>query len=413
MALSLKDRLAQKQQQTPKTGLASRFGNKSAATSPLKQKLGGGGGGSSIRNRFQKRSASVLDKTWEDRNERSKGGSTGRPLFNQELMAQFGIEDFKTTVGDRFIEILPISFEANQAYFTEISVHFGVGFANDAFICMQRFNRQRCYRCERQAVMWRDQVTYTKDQAKALYPTDRAVYLLWERTKELIDGEEPDFTFQIWAAPKSKVHSEIQEKVRDKLHRHTLDISDVHEGGEGRTVGFTIVKQGDFPDYKAFDLIPRETPIPDEVLEKLASIVEYANEQGYTNALEVFYNLHEYDELKEAMETEEEMMDDQQSEAQHSNGPASRFNRPSLQSKATPQQQPPQQDPANDEEAIMQELETIQNELLLICNNPLKWRKWCNDNDYAAALEMDPTEAVSAIIDDMYEKAMADIRGPL
>lgn len=407
MVMSVKDRLAaRKAQQDDKPqsklgALKSRLGNKDTGSS----------GGGSIRNKFKKRDQSVLDKTYDDRNERSKAGGMGRPIFNQDLMANYGIEDFMTTTGDRFVEVLPISFKPTVPYFREIPVHFGVGFANDAFICMHRFRGQqatshRCYRCERQQIMWRDQQTYTKDQAKAMYPTDRACYLLWERTKELIEGESPDYTFKLWASPKSKVHSEIQEKVRDKLHRVTLDISDVNEGGDGRTVGFTIVKQGDFPDYKAFDLIPREDPIPDEVLEKLDQIIRDAEDQGFDNCIDMFFNLPEYDEVKESMatEVEEEQKPDDDS-------PANRRSLRPASSQSDTSDDNVKGDLAAAEEDIMNELEQLQAELEVISQNKFKWRKWCVDNDYESALDMDIVEAVPAIIDDLYEKAMADLTG--
>lgn len=351
-------------------------------------------GGSSLRNKFKRRDQSVLDKTYEDRNSRSKGGSGGKTIFNHELMEKFGIEDFTTTVGDHFIEILPISFNPIEPYFEEVAVHFGVGISNDAYICMQRYKQRKCYRCETQNIMYRDQETYTKDQAKKLYPTDRCAYLLWERTKELIDGEEPDYTFKLWAAPKTKVHSEIQEKARDKINRITLDISDISEVGDGRTVGFTIVKQGDFPDYKAFDLIQRNEPIPDIVLDKLNEIISTSEKEGYNNCIQMFFNIPEYDEIKESMATE--VFTDEFGSNTEKQGETSGL-RKKLKSKEEETEDP--------EEKLVKELQVIETELIEISKNPLKWRKWCKENSYEEALEMDKTEAIQAIIDDMYEKA--------
>jgi hypothetical protein len=228
---------------------------------------------------------------------------------------------------------------------------------------------------------------------------------MWERTKELVEGESPDYVFKLWAAPKQKVHSEIQEKVRNKINRTTLDISDVSIDGEGKTVGFTIVKQGDYPDYKAFDLIPREQPIPDEVIVKLERIITAAEEQGYSNCIEMFYNIPTYEEIKESMDTEEELVADQTSQ-QINTGVGNRL-RPSLQS-----QPPTNQDPVAVAEAELQsELAEIQKEMESVSTNPLRWRKWCTDNGYSEALSMDVAEAIPAIIDDLYDKGMADITG--
>lgn len=378
-------------------GLKNRMGNQLAARS---NKPAGGG----LRSKFQKRSSSVLEKTYEDRNERSKAGGSGRPIFNQELMSQFGIEDFKTTQGDRFVEILPVSFDPEVPYHKELSVHFGVGFNNDAFICVNRLNNGRCYRCEFQKRMWRDQDTYTKDDTKALYPYDRAVFLMWERTKELVDGETPDYTFQLWAAPKKKVHGEIQEKVRNKITHKTLDVSDVSIDGDGRTVSFTIKKnKGDYPEYRAFDLLERDMPIPDEVINKLESIISYANEQGFDNCLEMFYNIPEYDEVKESMETEIDE-DETTSNTSETTGSPRRSLRPNNQPSAEPTTGTSS---AGNEDEIMAYLEEVQAELEAAKANPLKWRKWCKDNDYEDAIGMNTDEAIPAIIDDLYEKMTA------
>lgn len=363
---------------------------------------------SSLRNKFKKRDQTVLDRTYEDRNERSKSSSVGKTLFNQELMAECGIEDFATTIGDRFIEILPISFDPLIPYFKELSVHFGVGFAKDAYLCLNRFKSNsirhngRCYRCERQQVMWRDQDTFTKDQTKELYPLDRACYLIWERTKELVDGESPDFVFKLWAAPKVKVHSEIQEKVRDKLHRTTLDISDLSVNGDGRTVSFTIVKGGKYPDYKAFDLIKRDEPIPEEVINKLDEIIQLAESQGFSNCIEMFLNIPKYEEIQESMATDDEDTaagdSDQDTTGKH----------PLATSNQCQQEQPAD---SIDDTELLSALEDMQTEMEETAKKPLIWRKWLKDNGYDSVIGTDPLEAIPLIINDMYEKEIARLSG--
>lgn len=409
--MNIRERLAQKKAASNPSSLRDRL-NKNKGGSTLKRSISSGTSNTGgIRNKFKKREQSVLDKTYESRDEQSKFGGVGKPLFNQELMKQFEIEDFKTSPGDRFVEILPISFDPTVPYFKEISVHFGVGFNNDAFICLNRLNQGRCYRCEFQQKMWRDQETYTKDQTKQLYPMDRCVYLMWERTKELVEGESPDFTFQLWAAPKKKVHFEIQEKVRNKITKETLDISDLSIDGDGRTISFTIQKnKGSFPEYRAFDLLQRDVPIPDEVVMKLEEIVNYSQEQGYNNCLEMFYNIPDYDEIKESMETE---FDDDNSESNETptgttGQQRTSFNRSNVSS--TPSNTGTSQGDSEEEE-IMAYLEELQGELEVISKNPLKWRKWCNENDYSDALGMSTDEAITAIIDDMYEKTIAEMKG--
>ena len=386
MVMSLKERLANK------------------TTSKLKGKLQSKSSGGGIRDKFKKRSQTILDKTYEDRDERSKSGSMARSIFNKELMAQYGIEDFQTTIGDRFVEVLPISFNDDIPYYKEIAVHFGVGFQNDSFICMARYQAgQRCYRCETQSKMWNDN-NFTKDQAKKLYPTDRACYLLWERTKELLEGESPDYSLKLWASPKTKVHSEIQAKVRDKINRTTLDISDVSENGDGRTVGFSILKKGEWPDYKAFDLVPRDISIPSEILEQLEQLILDAEKLGFNNCIEMFFNIPKYEDIKESMETED--MDNKEQPDETTSKKS--FKRSLLQSNQNDDTKTNPIDPVVVEKEIMAALEEVQTELETISKSKFKWIKWCKENNYEDALEMDIVEAIPAIIDDMYEKEIAN-----
>jgi hypothetical protein len=367
----------------------------------------------SLRDKFKKRDQSTLDTIYAERDQRTKSSSMAKTVFNSELMEKYGITNFSTTLGDRFIEIMPLSFDVKEPYYKQISVHFGVGLQNDAYVCMARYQTgKRCYRCEVQQTMWRDQQTYTKDETKLLYPTDRACYLLWDRTKELIDNESPDYTLQLWAAPKGKVHAEIQAKVRDRISGHTIDISDLStdEDSEGRTVGFTIVKKGEWPDYKAFDLIQRDKPIPNEIVNKLAKIIEDANELGYPNAIEMFINFPEYDEIRESMQTETPVKETSKTGPVASLRQSFRENyAPSEEEVLTEEQE--KQNFKEFEKNLMEELEELQGELESICQNKIKWRKWCKDNDYEMALELDIVEAVPAIIDDIYEKEMAKAMG--
>ena len=131
-------------------------------------------------------------------------------------------------------------------------------------ICPQRYNQSRCFRCEEQQKKIRALTRGDKytDEIKKLFPSDRVVYIGWNRTEELTKDKKPEYKLSIWAAPKTKVHEELQNRARNKKTEMSLDISDVSEDGEGRTVYFELTKQGDFPTYKGIDLKERDEPIP-------------------------------------------------------------------------------------------------------------------------------------------------------
>jgi hypothetical protein len=371
--------------------------------------LGGGivkKSGGSLASKFQKRSRSVLDKTYESRETRSKAGSMGKQIFEKEILEEFSITEFQPTSGDRFIEILPISFDPNVPYFRETSVHFTVGFSNDQFICPYRFLGQRCYRCEIQQKMFRVNNSVT-DEIKRLYPSDRIIYLLWERTKELLEEEPPDYSLQLWNAPKTKVHAKIQNLTRDKIKRTTLDISDVSTD-EGRTIGLTISRQGDFPDYSGFELHQRQGPIPEPILEQLEAIILKADEQGYQKcSLDMFFHFADYDEIKESMQTEEDGSE-QETEEGSETTVKQRFPRQQKEEQGASQVTITKEDV---ERETLEYCENLQNELTEASS--FTFNKWCKENKYSEAIGMDKSEAIEAIVEDIYTNMMAESDIPL
>jgi hypothetical protein len=354
--------------------------------------IGSGG----LASKFQKRSQTVLDKTYESREDRSKAGGMGKLIFEKEIMEEFHLTEFQPTAGDRFFEILPISFDPSIPYFRETCVHFSVGFSQDQFICPHRFLGQKCYRCEVQQRLFRVNKSVT-DEIKRLYPSDRIIYLLWERTKELLEEEAPNFSLQLWNAPKKKVHSKIQNLTRDKLKRTTLDISDVTIE-EGRTIGITIERQGDFPDYSGFELHPRQAPIPEEVLEQIEAIIVTAEERGFLKySLDMFLHIPEYDEIKESQLTED---DDVQKPADDDSN-TKRF--PRQDKKEEAHQEKTKEDI---EKEILKYCEELNTELVEM--KSFGFNKWCRENKYEEAVGMDKTEAIEAIIEDVYSKLLAE-----
>jgi hypothetical protein len=391
---------------------------------------GGGtaiGGGSKLRDKFVKRDTGTLEKTYEERDKQTKAGSMGKSIWNLEMLEQYGIEEWQPhqTVGDHFFEIMPVSFIAHVPYHFETCVHFAVGFAKDAFICPQLSHRKPCFRCETQAKLYRKKDEYLnsgmsedkfKDIAKKYYPQDRILYLIWERTQELLGEEAANHILKVWNAPKVAVHQEIQNKVRDKINRTTLDISDVHPGGEGRTIAMEVTKRktsrGTFPGYSAFDLHKRENPIPDEILEQLDVITTDAQEQGFKNAIEMFLHYADYEEIKESMATEEMEEEDTDVEQAAANKPSSLRQRLRQKEEAENEAATGASDVGQstvDETLAQIEAECAELKEELTSMSSIKFKAWCNKNDYKVALEFDnQIEAAEAIVEDIYEKLIEE-----
>lgn len=353
---------------------------------------------SELASKFKKRTASILDKTYQQRGDKSKASSMGKLIYNQEIMEQFDIKEFRVSefMGERYMELLPPTFNPEVPYFLEVPVHYQVGLMKDAYICLTRYKGKPCYRCEQQQLMYRQNNAVT-DEVKRLYPNDRIIYLVWDRTQEIIMGKSPEYKLKLWAAPKTKVHAEIQGRTRNKLTREILDITDITDGGDGRTITFEINKpdKSSFPVYSGFDLIPREDKIPDEILKQLETIIEAAEAAGFNNVIEMFLHIPEYNEVKESMETEN-MMENLNNEKKELD------NNEQEQTQLTGQEQEQEQYANPDaEEDMVKKTEILLEKLTKM--NGLAFKIWCKKNNYTEVVNSTKNkEEAIELIGDQY-----------
>jgi hypothetical protein len=362
------------------------------------------------RLKFQKRSSEVLDRAYDDRGKRTKSTGMGKTIWDKEKLDKYGIGEFNCLHnGSFFIEALPLSFEAGVPYCRDLSVHFQVGFAGDQFICAHRYHGQKCYRCEIQAKLYREipRVPGQKppDNIKALYPNDRMGYLIYDRTAEFLNGESPSANFEVWNMPKKKVHEEIQSRVRDKITRQTLDISDMTPGGDGRTIGFEVAMDGPFPSYKGFELVVRPSPIPVEIAERLSMLITDANAAGYKNAIDFLLHIPTYDEVKISMLTESEAGEPQAPDAPRPGSPPVGI--PAGEDKQKPPAPGfPMQHASNEEitQMLVTKYEALQTKLTNM--NSIQWMLWLKSDgkEYADAVsQMTKESAIQAIVEALLE----------
>jgi hypothetical protein len=355
----------------------------------------GGGSKSSLRDKFKKRKQDVLETAYEKREEQSKAGSAGQSIFNEEMLEKYDLVAIsKPDWGDFYAEIMPVSYDEEVPYFLELPVHGGVGLSNDNFICMQRWPKgknKRCFRCEVQSTKFRalgdKKIT---DEIKALYPSDRVIYLFWDRTDEMANEEDQTYQLKVWASPKKGVHAKIQAKVRDKRTKQILDISDVSEDGDGRTVYISVDKKekGKWPEYNDFELIQRDDPIPDEILEQLDEFITDAEKAGFAHPLEMLLHIPEYDEVKESMATEGDDDDpNDEDDNEESSGRSSSGSGKQAQ--------------AVDEDELNNQLEKLEADLLAM--TPVKLRMWCRKNGHEYDKENPQEDTVENIINAVYE----------
>lgn len=368
----------------------------------LNRKLGGKGsktanskkGGNSIRDKFKKRSSSVLEKTFNTREDRIKAKS-GKSPFNKDLIDELGLKEFSSTLATKekeksfAIEILPPSYDENIPYGFEVPIHYNIGINNDAFVCPEKLLGKPCPRCEQLRKMYKIN-SETTDEMKKMFPADRMLYLIWDRSKELCEDEEPVYELSLYNAPKKAVHAEIQIRTRNKKEKSNYDISDISEDGDGRTVYFEVHTKGgkdDWPEYKGFELKERDEPIPDEILELLDGVIESIGEFK-KHPLENFLHIATYDEIKEAMET------DSDEEEEEEEKPTKGKGKGKGKGKA----------PKVDEEAVIAELDELKEELEGL--SAIKLKTWCKKNGYKDVLEevdFDEEDQVEELIEAIYE----------
>jgi hypothetical protein len=319
---------------------------------------------------------------------------------------ELGLELFRPDTkkaGKYFGEILPISFDSDCPYFEEVPVHEMVGIMNASYICMLKFKNGKCFRCTKQKQMYNLSKGETTNEIKALFPRDKVVYFFWDRTEELGSDKSPEYKIKVWVAPKIGVHAELQKEVRDKKTKQILDISDLSEDGEGRTVYFEIeiktvvnekTKQKQtFPSYTSFDLLERDEPIPDEILEKLTEIIEkitkIAKENGYSNPIDSLFYYPEDNELEEVMQTEVHTGDDKESEEQSTTGKKSKLQE--IRDKKAQKQ--------TKEETNQVDIDELEKELSEM--NTFKLKKWIKENNLEDLMDssLSKDEQIIAILE--------------
>jgi hypothetical protein len=254
------------------------------------------------KKKFKSRSQEVLKTVYDKREERSR--STGKSMWRSDCpLPEFIPERGK----DYELFIFPLGYEPIDGLHKDLSVHFKVGPAFDAFVCTQIHRKEPCFRCEDQAVgtqAWRDAGGKKKspypDNLKAMFPWDRAGYILLDMTSE----ESMEKGLQLWAAPKENVHAEIAKKMHNKKKGTSVDITDFVDGRiVSVEVGERKTEEGTFPTY-SISLEELEEEIGEEFQDQLAELCDEAIEAGFSlkegGLIEYFLHWPEYEEVKQS-----------------------------------------------------------------------------------------------------------------
>jgi hypothetical protein len=153
-------------------------------------------------------------------------------------------------------------------------------------------------------------------------------------------------------------------------------------------------------------LLERQQPIPNEMIDMLAEIVEELMGKGYEhNPYDYFLHIPTYEEIKESMDTES-LLEEAQNQPDYTGRgggeqPSSGASRFGNRASAAPQQQEDEVDP----QKLVQHFENLGMQLKEM--NIIEWRKWLNTEgaEYKSVVEgMERNEAIDGIIGDLFDQ---------
>lgn len=274
-----------------------------------------------FRQRMKKRRGGKALQKRHNEGTKSTGGGRFPTIFNKDAIPE-GIEFWRCSEGQHLADIIPfeagpdmpfgndehpITEEGDFDYVLDLFVHMNVGAMNKPFVCPYENFGLPCPICE-----FIKANRLEKEDWKKLVAKHRVIYLLWIHNSR----EEEKKGIQIFEAS----HFFTQEKIEEiaKLPRGG-GFENFSHPDTGKTLAWTRKGSGqENTQYLGHRFVPRETPVPDRILDQ-------------SFPLDSIVNMHpEYDEIeKEFKGTLKRMklgdMDDDDSESdetpfEHSTG---------------------------------------------------------------------------------------------
>lgn len=246
--------------------------------------------------------------------------------FRSIFIDPIGRDKFwKPTVGEHQINIIPFiagknnpnTPEGDPSYVLDIWVHSGVGVNEDQYVCPARNFDQPCPICEHQTEL-RKEPDYDEDYVKSLSPKRRVVYNI-----EVLDSpKEQNKGVQLFEVSHFSFEKPLMERSKLPKGGGYVYFADVDDG---QIVSFDVKEapfttKGPKPktikkmDYVSFQFIPRDSPIPDDLLTKTHCLDEIVKIPTYDELYEAFFQeskeKHVEEEKEELNDVPEPEMED-------------------------------------------------------------------------------------------------------
>jgi hypothetical protein len=203
--------------------------------------------------------------------------STSKNIFNSDKIKNYNF--YKPGPGNHCVAILPFFIGKNHPlvkigkkkvgesfYNVDLWVHRNVGPNEDTFLCLQKTYREPCPICQyRNDLKDDDEMDDKKvaDLLKQSEPKRRVIYAVWDREAE----------------SKGVLLWEVSHFL---MERNVVSLTRKPKGGfiafvdpdieEGRDVAFEIQGSGMNIKYLAHQLVERDEPIPDAILESVPTL---------------------------------------------------------------------------------------------------------------------------------------------
>lgn len=188
-----------------------------------------------------------MQKRREERLRRMRDRQTQEQRFSYKRAYEIpeDVPRYQIKDGENRLDIIPykISNPLNPAvaihgfevgeldYFQQLEVHQSVGVRNNQYLCAKRMFSKPCFICEMQIDLY-DQ--NEREEAKALYPKQRAVY-------NVIDLDEPEKGIQVWEVSYFWVENELRKLAAAKSKRGPAIVFGDYE--IGKTITFIAAEE--------------------------------------------------------------------------------------------------------------------------------------------------------------------------
>ena len=197
----------------------------------------------------------------EARKRRQRKYRDRRWYLDVDKLESLGIRQFKSSVGDNFIRIVPPP-EPGVYFGLELWVHYDVGPNGDAFLCARRMThgKDRCPVCEQYQHLRDSDVDPA--ELRRLRPGPPR-FLFW--IIDYKDRTTQSQGLQLYDAPRT-----INDGILDySVNRRTGEVTDISHPKDGQVFVFTRTGEGPTNTrYHAFEVQEAE-PVPDEILAKV------------------------------------------------------------------------------------------------------------------------------------------------